>query len=441
MAEINTSELGNRSLFTSRLWVHKFNERMAQVKAQGRVKNTTSPPFSDNSVSRVMQDSFVQVFLPFASDEHLRDEYSSHFGRIRVGKVLEDLDALAGYISFMHCAEALKPLAVVTASVDRMDLISEIPANLDVSLSGHVTYVGKSSMEVIIKLMPIHTDAGLTLHDMESIAYLRTPLPANKLTGDVFLIAKFIMVSLDATTGRPAPAPPLTLTNSQETALFEAGARHKARKQLAAQASPSLRVPDLSEMQLVHSIFLEYMKYLDANGNPDPAKAKPKNVVWMKDTTFQNLVLTFPQDRNVHNKIFGGHLMRLGFELGYATGVMFCKRPLQFLALDDITFKKPVDVGSVLDLTSQVVYSFEDKIVVKVAAHIVQADEGSHYLSNEFWFTFKTVAGKNDDGQHPQEWMRILPRSYDECMLYLAGKRRLEIGLGEQGDSIDKPHD
>jgi acyl-coenzyme A thioesterase 9 len=47
-----------------------------------------------------MADSFTEAFLPFTSDRQLLDEYLTYAGTIRVGKLLEDLDALAGTIAY-----------------------------------------------------------------------------------------------------------------------------------------------------------------------------------------------------------------------------------------------------------------------------------------------------------------------------------------------------
>ena len=53
---------------------------------------------------------------------------------------------LAANIGHRHCAVSESHLSVVTASVDRIDLIKPIPVS-DIRISGHVTYVGNSSME------------------------------------------------------------------------------------------------------------------------------------------------------------------------------------------------------------------------------------------------------------------------------------------------------
>lgn len=61
-----------------------------------------------------------------------------------------DLDALAGAIAYKHIDNGdhdASPLTVVTASVDRLDLFLPEAGRENYKLSGHVTYVGSSSME------------------------------------------------------------------------------------------------------------------------------------------------------------------------------------------------------------------------------------------------------------------------------------------------------
>jgi acyl-coenzyme A thioesterase 9 len=70
------------------------------------------------------------------------EDYIGAHGSIRFGKILEDLDALAGSISYVHCDDGRNdtpPLTIVTASVDRIDLLKSIPRHEDISISGFVT--------------------------------------------------------------------------------------------------------------------------------------------------------------------------------------------------------------------------------------------------------------------------------------------------------------
>ena len=86
-------------------------------------------------------DSYVEFYLRL-SQKPIREDYLSFHDEIRMGKILEDLDSLAGSISYLHCDDGQEnsdPLTIVTASLDRIDLHSSIPIDQDLKLSGHVT--------------------------------------------------------------------------------------------------------------------------------------------------------------------------------------------------------------------------------------------------------------------------------------------------------------
>jgi len=58
-----------------------------------------------------MSDSFDQSYLPLGSDRKLRDRYLTHFGGVRVGRLLEDMDVFAVHLGehIAHC-HYLNPL-------------------------------------------------------------------------------------------------------------------------------------------------------------------------------------------------------------------------------------------------------------------------------------------------------------------------------------------
>ncbi|KAJ3252948.1 Acyl-coenzyme A thioesterase 9, mitochondrial [Chytriomyces hyalinus] len=429
------AEVRTRSAARSNLWVHRFNDKLSQLTAQSQpsVDQTPSPSISAASSRLRMSDSFVQVFLPFRSDPSVAEQYQNPYatGAIRMGKILEELDALAFYVSHTYASNLERPVTIATASVDRIDLISSIPIDQDISIFGYVTYTGNSSMEVTIQMETLLPDK---VHpaDMDSAKYIRSKLPDEALSGSHLLTAKFIMVTRDPTTGKAAPLKQLVLETDEERKIFEEGAANKARKQSEAQSGLTKRAPSHDEMTLVHNMYMEYRKYVEErdtrlkvgfSGIVGGATAlpKPADIEWMRDTRIQNIMLTFPQDRNLHGKVFGGWLMRLAFELGFASAFMFSRAPVKFLALDDISFRRPVEIGAILDFEAQVVYTEPTgEIVVKVVAHVVEAEKGTRDMSNEFWFTFKSY------DQEGVVRKRIMPRSYHDCMLYLEGKRRFE---------------
>ncbi|KAJ3101395.1 Acyl-coenzyme A thioesterase 9, mitochondrial [Phlyctochytrium planicorne] len=378
---------------------HLYLERKEAAKKEVPRDGSSPKPVL---VAKSMSDSFVDEYLLFKSDEGVREDYINSYGSIRIGKIMEDLDALAGSVAYRHCDDGrddTPPLTIVTASVDRIDMINRIPVDKDICLSGCVTYVGTSSMEISLRIeaMPENlTPAEFSAKRKSSVSYAEGVIP--------ILAAKFTMVARDSETTKAAPVNPLKLESEEERRLFRLGAEQKARKQVASKTSLTKIPPTNEEMLLVHDLYLETKKYFDKSSHV----AKPDNSIWMKDTIQSTLVMCMPQDRNIHNFIFGGYLMRLAYELSYSTGLIFTKSRVYFVALDDITFKLPVPIGSLLSLSAQVVYSAGSpsrSFQVRVRADVVDPLKGTSDMSNEFFFTF---IAPHDNVP------RVIPKSYEE---------------------------
>jgi len=112
--------------------------------------------------------------------------------------------------------------------------------------------------------------------------------------------------------------------------------------------------------------------------------------------------------------------MRLAYELAFCNASVFIKyRPL-FLALDEISFRKPVPIGTFLALDSQIVFAEggdHHSFQVMVKADVLDIQAGTRETTNTFWFTFT-------DPKKGQGAPKVMPRTYAESMLYLEGKRR-----------------
>ena len=132
-----------------------------------------------------MKDSAVQVYLPFKSDQLTREDYVNFYNGVRLSKVLEDLDALAGSVAYLHADDGnpeTEPLLIVTASVDRIDLLQPLSINEDYRLTGYVTHVGTSSMEVSIMMettdhIPLENEVD-AIGSFGHYSYLSGPSPA-----------------------------------------------------------------------------------------------------------------------------------------------------------------------------------------------------------------------------------------------------------------------
>jgi len=78
--------------------------------------------------------------------------------------------------------------------------------------------------------------------------------------------------------------------------------------------------------------------------------------------------------------------------------------------VDDILFRKPVEIGSLLYFSSQVVYTQGQFVMVRVSAEVVQAETGSHDLTNVFHFTLKTAKVAPE----------VIPRSYQGALPFFS---------------------
>lgn len=110
--------------------------------------------------------------------------------------------------------------------------------------------------------------------------------------------------------------------------------------------------------------------------------------------------------------------MRQAYELAWANSYLYGNATPRCVAVDDISFKKPVLIGSLLFLNSQVVCTDERHMMIKVLAQSVNPLTNEKEITNDFYFKF-TVP--DEIKQLPQ----VLPKSYSEYMLNIDGKRHM----------------
>ncbi|KAI8994999.1 HotDog domain-containing protein [Pilobolus umbonatus] len=386
-------------------WMDNITKKRSLVDSNIVLKDEDLEP-------KTMADSYIEAYLPLKSSPSLLDAYVGTDGNFRIGKIIEDFDALAGTISCKHTDAFLggQPITVVTASVDRMELL--MPNSIeDLKISGHVAYVGRSSMEVFVKL---ETVKNYSLEDLNN-----TSPPDNflaKPTPNTILFARFTMVATSSATGKPTRVNALTLLNEEERELMAFAEDCKMRKKKATEISLNKVAPTSEEREALHEIYMNYSKY-------DKKEMAPENTCWMEDTKLQSVILMQPQNRNIHNNVFGGYLMRRALELAHATGTVFAKGNVGLMSSDEIVFKKPVPVGALLNLTSQVRYAEggnHRSFQIDVTAEVTNIETGTTDVTNTFHFTF---ASKDKPVR------QILPRTYVESILYLEGKRRRDNGV------------
>lgn len=139
-------------------------------------------------------------------------QHANPFGNVHGGEIMKLMDSAAGVVAQRHARTN-----VVTARVDKLEFHLPIHIGNVVTCYGEMTFVGKSSMEVTVKV---------TVEDVSKDEPAKTAL-----TG------YFTLVALDDR-GKSQQVPPLELTNEEERSLFEEGRqRYLSYKQLGKKAS------------------------------------------------------------------------------------------------------------------------------------------------------------------------------------------------------------
>uniref|UniRef100_A0A6I8MXN3 Acyl-CoA thioesterase 9 n=1 Tax=Ornithorhynchus anatinus TaxID=9258 RepID=A0A6I8MXN3_ORNAN len=315
---------------------------------------------------RRMKDSFIEVLLPLGSQPELREKYLNFHNTVRFGRILEDLDSLGVLVCYTHTkvrSAQMSPLSIVTALVDKIDLCKKtISPDDDIKFTGFISWVGKTSMEVKMNMLQMH--------------------------GDVYspvLDATFVMVARDSENKGPAFVNPLIPESPEEEDFLKQGEWNKKRRIAFSTASLLKMAPTAEERHLIHDMFLNT---LDTRTVSFRSRILPPNSVWMENAKLKGLEICHPQERNIFNRIFGGFLMRKAFELAWATACSFGGSRPFVVAVDDIMFQRPVEIGSLLFLSAQVCYTEGQYIQVRVHSEVSKSDSRGHETTNVFHFTF-----------------------------------------------------
>lgn len=78
--------------------------------------------------------------------------------------------------------------------------------------------------------------------------------------------------------------------------------------------------PNDFEQKLIHDIFV---KTIDLDNRTFNARHITSGAVWMEEAVMSNIVFSHPEDRNAHNAVFGGFLMRHALEISWALAYQF----------------------------------------------------------------------------------------------------------------------
>ncbi|XP_037928136.1 acyl-coenzyme A thioesterase 9, mitochondrial-like [Teleopsis dalmanni] len=350
---------------------------------------------------RSMQESFTYAIIPFSVEKTLQDKYVALFGHIRMGRLMEDMDLFGVWLCYKHLKIPKLPEGVhmpytfVTILVDKITFTDiQTVITEDIRLSGHISWVGRSSMEVVV-----------WLEQKEKDVY-------KKITRALFLFA-----ARNATNTSAAPVNPILPASDEEKSILSGGEKRKKRRQKVAEESIFKVQPNDCEQSIMYELYKRTTPLQTMELN---VRSLPKNCRWMSDSYIVNTFPCFPEYRNAQYTVFGGFLMRNGLEISWVAARLYNKSPAKIKHICDISFRSPVSVSSFIKMVAYVVYTQEQYIEVMTVADILDSTTGEQMTSNIFYYTFKA----------PSAVPEVLPRSYQETMWYIQGRRKFRYSLG-----------
>lgn len=363
----------------------------------------------NNSNQRYPADSYVSLRYNFKEHSRLQQRYNLfNSNKMRIGRILEDADALSGDICYKHIGVNYdQHVTVVTATIDRVDLFNNVNNNNNVLaadslecdwvMSGHITWIGSSSMEVRI-------DIGRIIDENNNNI---------ELLGTAF----FVFVARQKDTYKKYDVPKLVCISDSDILLFEQGIRHQYKRRKRIEQPHQLKLPSNDEVIHLHNLYIDTQQYTSNI-------YKEWSIRNMSDTMLSKTVLMHSQDRNIHNKMFGGHLLRLAFELSWACVYVNTHIMPRLQYVDDIHFYLPVDIGSLLTFNSYIWYTdtVNNTVFVYVQANVIDTRTGqTKHTTNEFYFQY--LCQPNQD---QQSIPYIVPQTYQQQLQYLEGRRRTQ---------------
>ena len=188
-----------RTAITKRLW----NDRLEQM-------NVEHPHAPEQTLIKTKKIKEHVVLYDFENDKQLARDYATPWNTARIGRVLEDMDSLAGNVVFTHIDDndpATRPPNAVTASADNIRQFMKLRLDQKTFLHGSVAYVGTSSIVV------------------------RCDLKNEK--GEVLMRADFTFAARSNVTGKATPVNQLdmkTLTEEQKATFDEVKAQIELKK-------------------------------------------------------------------------------------------------------------------------------------------------------------------------------------------------------------------
>lgn len=333
------------------------------------------------------QDTKYLFVLPFSTDPLLARRFlgcdRQIVGNIRFGKLLETLDKVAENAALAYVHRFYPEARVVTAAIDSIVIRNPADTKHDLVFSAQINHVGKSSMEVGIRV--------------ECLGKGSSHLASCYFT----MVAR----STEGGGAKSLPLPPLHYEQEVDLKRYQkAEARRQRYRETLAKAE---EMPSLDEYLLLKKLHKEQ-------------EGEAFHGIRAGSLFIESTLRAYPEQENVPKTIFGGYLMRKAYELAALAAELVAPDRVVPCQVNRINFNQPVLLGDQLKFTARVVYTGRTTVTVQSDIERFNRDAGDKALSNSCLFTFRNVG--ND--MVPQPVPFIYPVTYAEDARFLNAYRQ-----------------
>ncbi len=332
-------------------------------------------------------DTRYLFVLPFSTDHALARRFlardSDIVGNMRFGKLLETLDKVAENTALAYVNRFYPDARVVTAAIDSIVVRDLTDTTHDLVFSAQINHVGKSSMEVGIRVECL----GVGSHHVASCYFT--------------MVAR----STESGEGKSLILPPLHYQlKIEEKRHSKAELRRLAYREGLAKAD---QMPSLDEY-----LFLKKLHKEQESAEIEGIRAN--------ELVLESTIRAYPEQENVPKTVFGGYLIRKAYELAALTAEKVTADRVIPFQVNRINFNQPVLLGDQLKFTARVVYTGKTSITVQSDIERSGRTDGVKALSNSCLFTFRNVG--NDMEPLPVPF--IYPVTYAEDARFLNAYRQ-----------------
>ncbi|NOQ73839.1 MAG: acyl-CoA thioesterase [Crocinitomix sp.] len=144
-----------------------------------------------------------------------------------------------------------------------------------------------------------------------------------------------------------------------------------------------------------------------------------------KDSISTTTKVVLPNDTNTLGKLFGGSLLAWIDEIGAVAAHRHSGRVAVTAAINNVSFSKPVDLGTIVTLCAKVSRAFSSSMEVIIDVFIEDGITPEKTASNQAILTFVAVDQNGRTINVPE----IFPETDEEKERYAAALRRRQLSL------------